>query len=83
MSKIARKHRKPEFRTLPSDVKGLEEKRTALIEEMGDMVNKAEAETRTLSEEENKRFGEIRTEILIMLPYLFAFKFSTKIAIFQ
>ena len=63
MSKIARKHRKPEFRTLPSDVKGLEEKRTALIEEMGDMVNKAEAETRTLSEEENKRFGEIRTEI--------------------
>ncbi len=63
MSKIARKYRKPEFRTLPSDVKGLEEKRTALIEEMGDMVNKAEAETRTLSEEENKRFGEIRTEI--------------------
>ena len=58
MSKIARKHRKPEFRTLPSDVKGLEEKRTALIEEMGDMVNKAEAETRTLSEDENKRFGE-------------------------
>lgn len=63
MSKIVRKYRKPEFRTLPSDVKGLEEKRTALIEEMGDMVNKAEAETRTLSEEENKRFGEIRTEI--------------------
>lgn len=63
MSKIARKHRKPEFRTLPSDVKGLEEKRTELIEEMGDIVNKAEAETRTLSEDENKRFGEIRTEI--------------------
>lgn len=63
MSKIARKHRKPEFRTLPSDLKGLEEKRTELIEEMGDIVNKAEAETRTLSEDENKRFGEIRTEI--------------------
>lgn len=63
MSKIARKHRKPEFRTLPTDVKGLEEKRTELIEEMGDIVNNAEAETRTLSEEENKRFGEIRTEI--------------------
>lgn len=63
MSKIARKHRKPEFRTLPSDVKGLEEKRAALIEEMGDMVNKAEAETRTLSADENKRFGEIKNEI--------------------
>lgn len=63
MSKIARKHRKPEFRTLSTDVKRLEEKRTELIEEMGDIVNKAESETRTLSEEENKRFGEIRTEI--------------------
>lgn len=63
MSKIAIKHRKPEFRTLPSDVKGLEEKRAALIEEMGDMVNKAEVETRTLSADENKIFGEIKNEI--------------------
>lgn len=63
MSKIARKHRKPEFRALPTDVKGLEEKRAALIEEMGDMVNKAEAETRALSEDENKRFGELKNEI--------------------
>lgn len=63
MSKIARKYRKPEFRALPTDVKGLEEKRAALIEEMGDMVNKAEAETRALSEDENKRFGELKNEI--------------------
>ena len=63
MSRIARKHRVLEIRTLPSDVKGLEEKRALLIEEMGDMVNKAEAETRTLSEDENKRFGEIKQEI--------------------
>lgn len=63
MSRVARKHRTPEFRALPSEVKGLEEKRTLLIEEMGDMVNKAEAETRTLSQDENKRFGEIKKEI--------------------
>lgn len=63
MPKIARKYRKSEFRALPTDVKGLEEKRAALIEEMGDMVNKAEAETRALSEDENKRFGELKNEI--------------------
>jgi FKBP-type peptidyl-prolyl cis-trans isomerase (trigger factor) len=63
MSRVARKHRTPEFRALPSEVKGLEEKRTLLIEEMGDMVNKAEAETRTLSEDETNRFDEIKQEI--------------------
>lgn len=63
MSKIAKKHRKPEFRTLPSDVKRLEEKRAALIEEMGDMLNKADAETRSLSEDEKNRFGELKNEI--------------------
>lgn len=63
MSRVARKHRTPEFRALPSEVKGLEEKRTLLIEEMGDMVNKAEAETRILSEDETNRFDEIKQEI--------------------
>lgn len=52
-----------EFRTLPNKGKALEEKRAALIEEMGDMINKADEETRALDPTESTRFEEIRTEI--------------------
>jgi HK97 family phage major capsid protein len=52
-----------EYRTLPTNEKGLTEKRTDLMLEMEEIINKSKTETRTLTEEENKRFGEIRTEV--------------------
>ena len=63
MENMMIKKKVAEFRTLPGERKGLEEKRSLLVEEMGDMINKADAETRTLSEDEAKRFNEIKTEI--------------------
>lgn len=63
MLKTAKKFNIPEYRTLPTEEKGLVEKRTDLMVEMENIINKSKAETRTLTEDENKRFGEIRTEV--------------------
>ena len=63
MSKLLRKYRVPEYRTLPSEEKGYEEKRAELLNEMKGIVDGAKAETRALTEEENTRYEEIRTEI--------------------
>lgn len=52
-----------EFRTLPMDGKGLEEKRTELLNEMTNIVESAKAETRTLTDEEETRYDEIKKEI--------------------
>ena len=48
-----------EVRTLPA----LEEKRNSLLDEMDELLNKAKSETRALSDDENARFNEIRSEI--------------------
>lgn len=48
-----------EVRTLPA----LEEQRNSLLDEMDGLLNKAKAETRALSDDENTRFNEIRAEI--------------------
>lgn len=63
MSRIARKYRKAEFRTLPSDEKVLEEKRTELVQEMEGLISKAKEEVRALSDTESNRFDEIESEI--------------------
>lgn len=63
MSKLLIKYRVPEYRTLPSEEKGYEEKRAELLYEMKSIVDSAKAETRALTEEENTRYEEIRTEI--------------------
>ena len=63
MSKLLRKYRVPEYRALPSEEKGYEEKRAELLNEMKGIVDGAKAETRALTEEENTRYEEIRTEI--------------------
>ena len=52
-----------EFRTLPTNEKGLEEKRTELVLEMNKIIQAAKAEVRTLTDEEETRFGEIKKEI--------------------
>ena len=52
-----------EFRTLPIDGKALEEQRTELVNEMTNIVESAEAETRTLTDEEETRYDEIKKEI--------------------
>lgn len=52
-----------EFRTLPGEEKGLEEKRNDLITEMEGIIGGAKAETRTLSDEEEVRFEAIEKEI--------------------
>lgn len=44
-------------------MKALYEKRNTLVEEMETIVSKAKTETRAMSEEENTRFDEIKTEI--------------------
>lgn len=56
------KKRFAEYRALENE-KGLVEKREDLIIEMDKILADAKAETRTLKDEENKRFEEIRTEI--------------------
>ena len=52
-----------EYRTLPENEKGLAEQRTELMLEINEIVEKAKAETRTLTDEEDKRFNEIKEEI--------------------
>lgn len=52
-----------EYRTLPDNSKGLEEKRNDLMAEMEGIIGGAKAETRTLTEVEETRFEEIKTEI--------------------
>lgn len=52
-----------EYRTLPTNEKGLEEKRTDLLLEMTNIVEKAKAETRTLTDNEEVRYDEIKKEI--------------------
>ena len=52
-----------EYRTLPTNEKGLEEKRTDLLLEMNKIVEGAKAETRTLTDEEETRFNDIKKEI--------------------
>lgn len=63
MSKILRKYRVPEYRALPNEEKGYEEKREELVAEMKGIINSAKAETRTLTGEENTRYEEIKNEI--------------------
>ena len=60
MSKIIR--RIPEFRALNNE-KGLVEQRWDLMNEMEGIINKSKSETRTLTDDENKRFEEIKGEI--------------------
>ena len=55
------KKRIAEYRTLPTNEKGLEEKRTDLMLEMNQIIEGAKAETRTLSDAENTKFEEIRS----------------------
>lgn len=57
------KKRIAEYRTLPTNEKGLEEKRTDLMLEMNKIVQGAKVETRTLTDEEETRFEEIKKEI--------------------
>ena len=52
-----------EFRSLDNNEKGLEEKRVELIDEMDSIINKVEAETRTLTDEEESRIDEIEKEV--------------------
>ncbi|EDT75852.1 phage major capsid protein [Clostridium butyricum] len=52
-----------EYRTLPSEEKGFIEKREALVEEMRTIVDNAKAETRALSDDDTKRYNEIKAEI--------------------
>ncbi|MGL5149719.1 MAG: phage major capsid protein [Clostridium sp.] len=57
------KKRVAEFRTLPDNKKGLEEKRNDLVEEMENIISGAKEEVRALSDEEEVRFSEIEKEI--------------------
>ena len=52
-----------EYRTLPTNEKALEEKRTDLVFEMTNIVEAAKSETRTLTDEEETRYEEIKKEI--------------------
>lgn len=63
MKKNKIKSRVAEYRTLPNNEKGLAEQRTELMLEINEIVEKAKAETRTLTDEEDKRFNEIKEEI--------------------
>ena len=53
-----------EYRTLPTTEKALEEKRTERLLEMTNIVEGAKAETRTLTDQEEVRYEEIKKEIL-------------------
>lgn len=55
--------RQAEFRALPTNEKALAEKRNDLVLEMEQIVQKAQAETRSLTNDESNRYTEIRTEI--------------------
>lgn len=52
-----------EYRTLPTNEKALEEQRADLLLEMNKLLEGAKAETRTLTDDEEKRFEEIKKEI--------------------
>lgn len=52
-----------EYRTLPTNEKALEEQRTELVLEMTNIVEAAKAETRTLTDQEETRYDEIKKEI--------------------
>lgn len=55
--------RQAEFRALPTNEKALTEKRNDLVLEMEQIVQKAQAETRSLTDDESNRYTEIRAEI--------------------
>lgn len=57
------KKRIAEYRTLHTNEKGLDEKRTELMLEMNKIIQGAKAETRTLTDEEETRFEDIKKEI--------------------
>lgn len=57
------KRRFAEYRALPTNEKGLEEQRTDLMLEMNKIIQDAKAETRTLTDEEEIRFEEIKKNI--------------------
>lgn len=52
-----------EYRTLPTNEKALEEQRTELLLEMTNIVEGAKAEIRTLTDQEETRYEEIKKEI--------------------
>ncbi|MDU5108890.1 MAG: phage major capsid protein [Clostridium sp.] len=52
-----------EYRTLPTNEKGLVEQRTELLLEMNKIVEGAKAETRILTDDEEKKFNEIKGNI--------------------
>lgn len=52
-----------EYRTLPTNEKGLVEQRTELLADMNKVVEDAKAETRILTDDEEKRFKEIKGKI--------------------
>lgn len=52
-----------EFRTLPCDAKGLEEEREDILEKMNSIINKAKAETRALTSDEDKEFKLLAEKI--------------------
>lgn len=51
-----------EFRTLPSDIKPLEERKEEIILEMESILSKAKIEKRNLSEDEEKKFKSLKYE---------------------
>lgn len=57
------KNKIAEYRTLPTNEKGLEEQRTELLSEMNKIVESAKAETRTLTDDEENKFNEIKGKI--------------------
>ena len=52
-----------EYRTLPTNEKGLEEKRTELMLEMNSIIEKAKLEKRAISDEESGKFDQIKKEV--------------------
>lgn len=60
---MSRGIRVKEYRALPSDEKGLVEQRTDLMNEMEGIINKTKAEKRALTDDETKRFDEIKTSV--------------------
>lgn len=57
------KNKIAEYRTLPTNEKALEEQRADLLLEMNKLLEGAKAETRILTDDEEKRFEEIKKEI--------------------
>ena len=57
------KKRIAEYRTLPTNEKGLDEKRTELMLEKNKIIQRAKAETRTQKDKEETMFEDIKKEI--------------------